>query len=74
MSPLFRRRAREADRDAELREAIAAYLDLSRSELRHHDPAWFALAEEASWERLSAAAGLGSRTKVGRRRTVAVGS
>jgi hypothetical protein len=74
VSPLFRRRGSDADREAELRAAVDAYLEISRSELRHSEPGWFVLAEEAAWERLSAAAGLAPREVAGRTRTVAVRS
>ena len=47
-------------RSPDLDEAVAEYLDLSRSPLRHGEPEWFALAEQAAWERLRIAAGLPS--------------
>ena len=58
--PLRRTMCTEADRRSELDAAIAEYLDLSRSSLRHGEPEWFALAEQAAWERLQVAAGLAS--------------
>lgn len=56
MSILFRQTGPTGRR--ELEAAVAEYLELSRSALRRSEPGWFALAEEAAWERLRLAAGL----------------
>jgi len=44
--------------DGEVAQVIAGYLALSRSPLRATEPEWFALAEQAEWERVCAAAGI----------------
>ncbi len=44
--------------DDEVAQVIAGYLALSRSPLRATEPEWFALAEQAEWERVVAAAGI----------------
>lgn len=59
MSNIFRRRAADGRRRrAQLRAAVADYLDISRSSLRSAEPGWFALAEDAAWERVRTLAGL----------------
>lgn len=45
-------------RDGEVAQVIAGYLALSRSPLRATEPVWFALAEQAEWERVVVAAGI----------------
>lgn len=44
---------------ADLAIAVADYLEVSRSSLRTSDPDWFDHVEDAAWQRLCAAAGLG---------------
>lgn len=56
MSILSRSTPGDSARRSELEAAMAEYLELSRSPLRATDPEWFQVAEEAAWDRLSAAA------------------
>ena len=58
MPILFHRRTADAGPPAELRAAVADYLDISRSPLRAVEPGWFALAEDAAWDRLRVVAGI----------------
>jgi hypothetical protein len=59
MPPFFRSPVPSHGNAAPDREsAVADYLDVSRSPLRFSEPAWFALAEEAAWQRVCTAAGI----------------